>query len=485
MFEWDQEAASFGVTPVENRFILEYLPAARGDYVKVYLWGMFACGGRGEDYTLDEMAQELFLSVSEIEAALRYWERRGLVSRLSDNPPRYRFYSALQRQQQGGAAFQADSAYVDFSEAVYAAFGDRRKVTPAEISLAWEWVQDIGLQPETVLMLLNHCISQRGVHFSFKKAESLAARMKEAGVSAPEDADAFLRRDQSVHEGARKVLSRMGKRRLPSEDELSLYEKWIGEWQYEPQAILDACGEMTSGDPSFKYLDGILNGLRARGQGRTASQVRQQLQRETDEKQKAQEVFRRLGVSLDTPAALRLYQEFAALQPHAVILLAADECGRTKREGKADDLLNLLASWKSKGMETEEAVRAYLEKYRETNLALRKIFDACGHTGQPTASDRALYEKWKGLMSEEVILFAAGQASQAEGSKMAYLDKVIEHWHEAGITDISQASARKKPAAAPKGKTVTAQQYQQRSYTEAELRSVSEDLMEEARKLHD
>ena len=42
-----------------------------------------------------------------------------------------------------------------------------------------------------------------------------------------------------------------------------------------------------------------------------------------------------------------------------------------------------------------------------------------------------------------------------------------------------------KPAAAPKGKTVTAQQYQQRSYTEAELRSVSEDLMEEARKLHD
>ena len=59
MFEWDQEARVFGVTAVENRFLLDYLPAAKGDYVKVYLWGLFACACKGPDYTLEAMAEEL------------------------------------------------------------------------------------------------------------------------------------------------------------------------------------------------------------------------------------------------------------------------------------------------------------------------------------------------------------------------------------------------------------------------------------------
>ena len=40
MFEQDESMLRFGVTPVENLFIQEYLPAARGDYVKVYLYAL-------------------------------------------------------------------------------------------------------------------------------------------------------------------------------------------------------------------------------------------------------------------------------------------------------------------------------------------------------------------------------------------------------------------------------------------------------------
>ena len=37
MFEKYPAALAWGVTPLENKFLLEYLPAAKGDYVKVYL----------------------------------------------------------------------------------------------------------------------------------------------------------------------------------------------------------------------------------------------------------------------------------------------------------------------------------------------------------------------------------------------------------------------------------------------------------------
>ena len=481
MFELDQEAKSFGMTAIENRFLTDYLPAAKGDYVKVYLWGLYACAQKGPDYSVEDMARDLYTTVPEIEAALRYWERRALVSRISDQPPQYRFYSPLQRQMSPAAAMQVDMEYVTFAESVYAAFGDRRKVNPAEISLAWEWVQDIGLSPEAVLMLLHQCIAQRGVHFSFHAAEKMAVAMKESGVHSAEDAESFLQHNQAVHDGVRKVLSRMGKRRLPTDDELALYEKWISEWHFEPQAILDACKEMTSGDPSFKYLDGILARLYGKDGVRTSRQVTAQLAKEREEKDKAQEVFNRLGVHLTGPAAARQYQALLDIQPHEVLLLAADECRRTKHN--LEDMQNLLEAWRKKGLNTEDTVRAYMNRRLEMNAVLKEVFEACGHNGRPTETDRRLYEKWQGFgYNQELILCAAEQARNAEANKMGYLDKVLEMWHEAGITDISQAKARERTGSKPAGKRVSAQQYSQRQYTEEELLAVSDDLIEEARK---
>lgn len=484
MFERDKESLAFGVTAVDNTFLMDYLPAARGDYVKVYLWGLFCCQAMDDTYSLEEMAQDLFMTVPEVEAALRYWERRALVSCISQSPARFRFYSPLQRKAAPGPSLQVDQDYVSFAESVYAIFGDRRKISPSEIALAWEWVKDVGLSPEAVLMLLNHCIAQRGVNFSFKKAEPLAIRMMEENVITPDDADAFLQHDQQVHDGAKKVLSRMGKRRFASEDELALYEKWLSDWGFSQEAILDACAETTKGDPSFRYLDGILSGIRARSTAQTGAQVRRQLAREQDEKEKAREVFARLGVSLHGPAAARYLRQCLEIQPYEVILLAADECCRS-RKSNIEDLLLLLESWKKRGLSDAAAVQEYLQHYREANLALKEMFEACGHNGRPVESDRLLYDKWKKWgMDRELLLFAAEQSKVAEGSKIAYLDKVLSMWHEAGITDISQASARKRPAkpAQPQGKIVSAQRYSQRDYTEAELLSVSEDLLEEARK---
>ena len=38
-FEFNKEADDVGFTVVENAFINHFMPKARGDYVKVYLYG--------------------------------------------------------------------------------------------------------------------------------------------------------------------------------------------------------------------------------------------------------------------------------------------------------------------------------------------------------------------------------------------------------------------------------------------------------------
>ena len=83
MFGFDERFAMFDITPVENQFILEYLPGAKGDYVKVYLYGLMRCYHPEEDMSLDRMSHELNMTADEVTAAFRFWERKGLVRRMT------------------------------------------------------------------------------------------------------------------------------------------------------------------------------------------------------------------------------------------------------------------------------------------------------------------------------------------------------------------------------------------------------------------
>ena len=85
-FAFDEQYTMFDVTPVENQFILEQLPEAKGDYVKVYLYGLMHCYHPREDVTPEAMSRELNIPVEDILLAFRYWERHGAVRRISDHP---------------------------------------------------------------------------------------------------------------------------------------------------------------------------------------------------------------------------------------------------------------------------------------------------------------------------------------------------------------------------------------------------------------
>ena len=72
-----------------------------------------------------------------------------------------------------------------------------------------------------------------------------------------------------------------------------------------------------------------------------------------------------------------------------MVLIAARECALAGSH-TLDTLQKLLDSWKDKGLTTPEAVEQYIRKVRELDTFLYSVYEACGHTGRPTAADRAL-----------------------------------------------------------------------------------------------
>ena len=471
MFKQDEAMLRLAAMPLDHLFIQEYLPQAKGDYVKVYIYGLYLSQHPVPDMGLEEMARELGMETSEVEAALRYWERRRLVRRMRDDPPEYQFRGAAQLAAAGEEAIEADAPFVAFSEDVYALFGDRRKVRPADIALCWEWVQDMGLPQETVMMLLSHLIATRGINFTFRSAQAEAVRMKEEGVASAEDAESYFSHSRSVQDNARQVLRQLGKRRAPSQNEMDLYRKWTEEWGYDPGAILAACQETTKGEPTFAYLDGILKGIRARaektgGAPRTGEALQSQLAAESEQNQALREFSRLMNRGKSTLSLEKPFQRLCDQYGQEIVLLAARETAQVG--GDLEKLEYALERMRAQGIATLADAQAYFEEIHRQNLALQPLFEACGRQSSPTVGDRTLYRKWLGWgFSQEMLLLAAGQARGAS-RPMPYMDKILDSWRAAGITTPAQAAAQQPPAVSG-GKRVSAQQYAQRDYTEEEL----------------
>jgi DNA replication protein DnaD len=493
LFEFDEQYPLFDATPVENLFVQEYLPAAKGDYVKVYLYGLMHTYHPTAGMNLAMMARDLGLNEEDVLSAYRYWERKGLVQRTADNPPAFRYMNAKQLLFMRQCPTE-DKQYTQFADALYAAFGEDRQLHGQETSLAYEWIEDLKLPPEVVLMLVQHLISTRGKHFSFKAAQKMAVQLAEEKVHTIEDAEIVLSRSKAVLEGTRKILRRLGKRHQPSEDEMALYHKWTMDWGYDHDAIEAACRETTKGDPTMAYLDGILNGLRKRCEKTPASakQVESQLQKEQDEAAPLKELFRALGISGLTvnEGTLCVYRQMRDVASHDVILLAAREAARFG--GRLDDVLRLLTTWHDKGLTSTRQVEEYIAAFYESNRLLAQLFEQCGKSEKPTASDRSLLAKWQKDWSFSTdLLILAASLSQTADKKMPYMDAMLRAWHEQGISTPEAAQAarerfEKAPAAATAapqrhGKVVTAQLYTQRTYDEIDLNKWAASMIEEAK----
>ena len=464
------------VTPVDNRFIQECLPAAKGDYVKVYLYGLMYCYHPEDEMTADQMSHDLDLTREEIDKACRYWERQGLMQRISDTPPVWRYVHMSQRKDRPE---EYDLDYAAFSNAIYDVFDNGRRLHGGEIQTCYEWVEDLKLPVEAVIMILKHQASVMGKNFSIRSADRIAVRMAEEGITSLEEAEAFLSRDKKAYDGIKKVLRKLGKRGSPSEAQVDYYRKWTGEWHFTPEAVEEACADTAKGDPSVGYLDGILKNLRESLKGvRPITPGHVRAAREQGDR--ARTVLGILGVRNAGSQAMETLRELRETYPEEVIMIGARECSQSGRG--LEELKKLLLSWRQKGLTTREEVESYVSSFHAQNEILRRL-QGIWKADEPRIGDasRKVLRRWQEELGfrEDVILRAAEYASEAK-APMRYLDRILQAYDRQGIRTLEEvershdAFLKEQGIAAPRsgGKTVTAQEYSQRDYSEKQKQAM-------------
>lgn len=488
---FDDGAALFDSTPVENMFITEYMLRAPGDFVKVYLYGLMLCYHHAERMSLSSMAKDLDMQEEDVERAMRYWERDGLVRRTGDNPVRYTYFNVKQMTltQAGNPGEKLYNR--EFTDEIRRTL-EGQTLTSSDYNTIFDWVDVLELSEEVVITLLQNAKKNSEKNGNGKVSISIAAKTAlswaQSGVRTMEDVDRLSKLDSEREEELKKLLRRLGQYRPASEDEKEMYKKWVEEWGFTADAVQEACRETTKGKPTMAYLNSIL--LRQHQLGRHEVQaLASGMAKEHTQRDFAREVLAGLGRTGVTPTAedlARIEQWRAQGYSEELILLAVREAHERNSGGSFDDVEGKLKTWKEQKFTTAEQVQAARARIRALNEQLREIYIAAGVEKRVNPGDRDLLKRWQKEwgMSMEMVLLAAQYARGSEAPIKA-TDRILRDWKQAGIAtpaqarDEHEAHLRGAPKAAPVTQAKSQDAMLRHGYTQEQYSAMVSDLYEE------
>lgn len=470
-----------GVTPVENLFIQEYLPRASGDYVRVYLYGLMQCYHSNEDMTLEKTAHILDLSEDVVRDAFQYWERQGLVRRISDKPVVYQYLNLAASMANESPMDKAVYRHRDFNARLQQLFGNRL-LHPAEFMTACEWVEDLHLPEAVVLIMVEFYISRHGSRFQFKTLNKLALKWAEEGIITEAQAYEQTMAESDAWKLCEQVLKRLSMRRKPTMEELNMARKWLEEWKLTAKAVLAACTETVNArNPSFGYLDGILKRLTSTISGDEAIGALED-QRQIDDAIKT--LHAELGIrgAAPTPDEAENYRKYlaAGFEPEAIRRVAR-ELARTPAKASMQLLDKALTEFVERGQTGLEDIEKHLSYQRELRNQAAQVLEVAGLDRGVTAADASQVEEWLGKSSFPLILYAA-ECARGKTLPMAYAAKLLDTWKKLDLTTVELAKKHHeagRSAAQTISRSTTipnALNFQQRTYGEGELDHVFTDL---------
>lgn len=458
-------AAMYDATPIENLFLMEYLPTAPEDCLRVYLYMRMVSLHPELGSDLAAAAKLLRLTEDAVLNAMLYWERVGLARRLSDRPPTFallRVQSPTERP-----SSELDQSYYrfrDFNAKLQSYFKANDLISPKEYAMAADWVTVMGFEQDAALRMVKHVLDTgraRKPDSVFKRADKLAVQWADRGISTLEAVERAILEDTQYFRIAQGVLQRLNVRRYPTADEVRLVERWMEEWHFDEAAIYDVCKASTGAQfPSFNFLNSVLQN-RMNGSDALRTELIAIL-KELDPKS-----------PIPTPTQLKRYAEFRAMGfGDDTVRLAATQCHSTRRT-RFEDLETMLMKWYERRLTSFDAAEAYVSDMQARKAIVEKMFDDMGIRRRPGLKEiEESLTQWRALGSDALIEYAVS-LSRGKNAPLEYFEMLLKSWHESGIATVDEAKAQH---AAMTAKAPTAQKpvsealnYDQRTYTAADF----------------
>lgn len=303
-------ATSF--TTVSDIFIDQYMPKANGEFVKVYLYLLRATGSGAGIATISEIADHFSNTEADIIRALNYWASEGILQVQTGADGQIMginlcslSVSGMQAAQSNIQSAVADNAAqnnlqnistadIRMQDSVVEKLKSQTTDKPApsqkeytldeikefrknpdiselffiietylkhtlsstDTNMVLYWLDELHFSTDLVEYLVEYCITKG--HSSLRYMNKVALGWADAGIKTVDQAKDDAAAHSQIYYSVMKALGITGRNLVDSE--VSLINKWVGEYGFDIELVKAACSKTISAiqKPSFEYTDSIL-----------------------------------------------------------------------------------------------------------------------------------------------------------------------------------------------------------------------------------
>ncbi|MBQ9707579.1 MAG: DnaD domain protein [Firmicutes bacterium] len=256
-------------TGVENMFINEYMAAAPGDFVKVYLIAqMYADAGL--EISNEAIAKTLGIEHEDVLKAWTYWEKKGIVRKIfAEDKSRLEYdvefinlreqlYGSKSVKMSSEQSLQSSMADKDIQEML----SEIEKMTGSvmngtEVTEIVGWLSDYNIAPDVIIYAYRYSLDRK--RKNIKYIEAVIRNWAEEGLLTVEAISRKLSENDRKQHLYRRVFQALGFIRNATEEERRIMDTWFDTMGFSLEKVLEAC-KKTSGisSPNINYVNKVL-----------------------------------------------------------------------------------------------------------------------------------------------------------------------------------------------------------------------------------
>lgn len=477
--EFSSEIISSTTTQIDNLFLSDFLPNANGDYVKVYLYGLYKCQS-GKDNDLDSFAKTLDMDKEDVVSIFYYWQELGLVNVINVEPIMVRYLpvkNAIYKMKK----YNVDK-YTAFNISAQELIGSKM-LTPRELEEFYYLIENLKIEKEALLKIIDYCVGLKGKNVSVTYIVAVAKNWIYDGVRTSEDVDNRLLEQERVSGDVVLVLKALGSKRQATAEEYQSYITWTKDMDIPLDLIVHIAKKTKS--KNFNKLNEHIMKCYA-NRLLSIKEIDEFLEQNEELLSLAKVIVKNLGLWYDNlenvvDTYVRPWVNMG-FEKDAIISLSNYAFRSNVRT--LDGLNNNISNMYKLGVLTVASLDNYMQDIVKNDSVIAKILQELDINRGVISNDRSMYKTWlyNWNMSQDIIDYAV-ELSKGKYMAMQYLNRILSEYHSNKITTVDSARKFKlsfggSVSSSNKIGITERKAARKREYTKKELDSLFDDIEE-------
>ena len=263
--EQSDSSMLFSYTSLPDIFFTEYLSAASGNSIKVYLYILFL-SKYNKDIKLNDLSKKLALPLNIIQESLKYWEDTGIITKkgigyivnnIQEIELNKLYTPKITINKERAQDIEKDQSRSNAIENINNSFF-QGIMSPSWYSDIDMWFKKYNFDEEVMIALFRYCFEKSALHRNYVKA--VADAWYGNKIQTFSELEDYYENQEKLNKIKKSIAKKLGLNRSLTQYEEAYIEKWLTEYKYNLDVIEIALKKTTSkSNPNFDYLNKIIS----------------------------------------------------------------------------------------------------------------------------------------------------------------------------------------------------------------------------------